>query len=127
MMGDPSKRTNKQASKQLTYKQPSHSHQNPKEPNGNEFAMLLANMAKSDALFARLHSLRRGRAVVPAALTSSEMALDQLIELFNKGANGGYNAAANYDYLGYVFADMVQVRSQTRFLARKKVPTKLKL
>ena len=71
--------------------------------------MLLANMAKSDSI-ARLQSLRRQ--AVPA-LTSSEVALDQLIELFNKGANGGYNAAADYDYLGYVFADMVKV--QLRF------------
>ena len=82
--------------------------------------MLLANMAKSDALFARLQSLRRQ--AVPA-LTSSAMALDQLIELFNKGANGGYNAGANYDYLGYVFADMVQVRGRNS-LCPPKFPLK---
>ena len=85
--------------------------------------MLLANMAKSDSMIARLQSLRRrqqqaavvvapGAAAAAAPLTSSEMALDQLIELFNKGANGGYNPAADYDYLGYVFADMVKVRIQ---------------
>ena len=68
--------------------------------------MLLANMAKSDSI-SRLQTLRRK--AVPA-LTSSETALDQSVELFNKGANGGYNAAANYDYLGYVFADMIKVR-----------------
>lgn len=67
--------------------------------------MLLANMAKSDSI-SRLQTLRRK--AVPA-LTSSKTALDQLVELFNKGANGGYNAAANYDYLGYVFADMIKV------------------
>ena len=72
--------------------------------------MLLANMAKSDSMIARLQSLRRPQQAIVPALTSSEMALDQLIELFNKGANGGYNAAADYDYLGYVFADMVKVR-----------------
>ena len=71
--------------------------------------MLLANIAKSDSI-ARLQSLRR--AMVPN-LTSSDVALDQLVELFNKGANGGYNAAANYDFLGYVFADMVKVRYTT--------------
>ena len=70
--------------------------------------MLLANMAKSDSI-ARLLSLRRQ--AVPALTGSSDMALDQLIELFNKGANGGYNPAAEYDYLGYVFADMVKVQS----------------
>ena len=67
--------------------------------------MLLANMAKSDSI-SRLQTLRR-RAVL--ALTNSDIALDQLVELFNKGANGGYNKAAKYDYLGYVFADMVKV------------------
>ena len=79
--------------------------QNPKEPNANELAMLLANMAKSDSI-SRLLTLKRK--AVPA-LTKSEIALDQLVELYNKGANGGYNAAANYDYLGYVFADMIKV------------------
>ena len=67
--------------------------------------MLLANMAKSDSI-SRLATLNRER--VPA-FSDSKSALDQLIELFNKGANGGYNPAANYDYLGYVFADMVKV------------------
>lgn len=67
--------------------------------------MLLANMAKSDSI-ARLCTLKRKPVL---NLASSESALDQLIELFNKGANGGYNAAADYDYLGYVFADMVKV------------------
>lgn len=69
--------------------------------------MLLANIAKSDSL-SRLQTLRRK--AVPA-LTNSDIALDQLVELFNKGANGGYNAAAKYDYIGYVFADMVKVRT----------------
>ena len=64
--------------------------------------MLLANMAKSESIALRC--------AVVLDLTSSDIAVDQLIELFNKGANGGYNAAANYDYLGYVFADMVMVR-----------------
>lgn len=68
--------------------------------------MLLANMAKSDSI-SRFQSLKRK--AVPA-LTRSEIALDQLVELFNKGANGGYNVVANYDYLGYVFADMIKVR-----------------
>ena len=79
--------------------------QNPKDPNGNEIAMLLANMAKSDRV-ARLQSLKRKP--VPD-LTSSIVALDQLIELFNKGADQRFNAGADYDYLGHVFADMVRV------------------
>lgn len=68
--------------------------------------MLLANMAKSDSI-SRLINLKRK--AVPE-LSKSEMAVDQLIELFNKGADGGYNSAANYDYLGYVCTDLVEVR-----------------
>lgn len=83
-----------------------------KEPNGNEFAMLLANMAKSNSV-ARLQTLKR---TVVSDLTSSEIALDQLIDLFNKGANGGYNPAADYDYLGNVFADMVKFPAFIRYL-----------
>lgn len=67
--------------------------------------MLLANLSKSSSL-ARLLTLKR--ALVPA-LSPSPLALDQLIDLFNLGANGKYNAAANFDYLAYVFADLAKV------------------
>lgn len=67
--------------------------------------MLLANLSKSSSL-ARLLTLKR--ALIPA-LSPSPLALDQLIDLFNLGANGKYNAAANFDYLAYVFADLAKV------------------
>lgn len=67
--------------------------------------MLLANMAKSDS-FSRLCTLKRS--VVPK-LSASLLALDQLIDLFNRGADAHYNTAANFDYLAYLFADLAKV------------------
>lgn len=66
--------------------------------------MLLANLAKSDHL-QKLHSLRRK---VPESVSSSENAIDQLMDCFVKGAEGGLNKHANYDYLSYLFADLSQ-------------------
>lgn len=67
--------------------------------------MLLANLSKSPSL-ARLLSLKRTSI---SALSPSLLAFDQLIDLFNLGANGRYNPAANFDYLAYVFADLAKV------------------
>lgn len=67
--------------------------------------MLLANLSKSPSL-ARLLTLRR--ASIPA-LSPSPLAFDQLIDLFNIGANVKYNPAATFDYLAYVFADLAKV------------------
>lgn len=67
--------------------------------------MLLANMAKADSM-SRLLTIKRSR--VPG-LSTSPLALDQLFDLFNKGTNLGYNPAATFDYLAYVFADLAKV------------------
>ncbi|KAJ4349610.1 Protein hgh1 [Didymosphaeria variabile] len=75
---------------------------NKKEPNANEIAMLLANMAKDDSL-QRVLELRRD---IPKELSKSEWAMDQLMDCFVKGAEGGYNKDADYDYLAYFFADL---------------------
>ncbi|EMF11497.1 DUF383-domain-containing protein [Sphaerulina musiva SO2202] len=73
-----------------------------KEPNANEHCMLLANLAKSDAI-AKLSSLKRE---IPKSLSTSPIAIDQLLDCFVKGASGSYNPKADYDYLCYVFADL---------------------
>ncbi|KAL5401379.1 hypothetical protein PMIN06_008455 [Paraphaeosphaeria minitans] len=75
---------------------------NKKEPNANEMAMLLANMAKDDSL-QRVLKLKRA---VPKELSTSEWAMDQLMDCFVKGAEGAYNKDADYDYLAYFFADL---------------------
>ena len=73
--------------------------------------MLLANMAKSDA-FSRLHTLKRSS--VPK-LSASKLALDQLVDIFNRGADGLYNRSADFDYLAYVFADLAKVNLSVLF------------
>ncbi|KAI9841085.1 MAG: hypothetical protein M1837_000989 [Sclerophora amabilis] len=77
---------------------------NPKEPNANLIAMLIANLAKSDDL-KRIFSISRD---VPNSLSSSKNAMDQLMDCFVKGAEGRYNEAADYDYLAYFFADIAK-------------------
>lgn len=80
-------------------------YQNAKEPNANELSMLLANIAKSEKAV-KLLGLKRK--TIPKDLTTSPYAITQLLDLFVKGAEGQYNAKANYDYLSYFFADIAQ-------------------
>jgi hypothetical protein len=77
---------------------------NPKEPNANEIAMLLANLAKSDSI-KRIISLKRA---IPKPLSSSGNAMDQLMDCFVKGSGGRYNEHADFDYLSYFFADIAK-------------------
>ncbi|MCJ1486250.1 hypothetical protein MMC06_006427, partial [Schaereria dolodes] len=77
---------------------------NAKEPNANEIAMLLANMAKSDGIQRLLH-LRRD---VPLGLSTSKIVADQLMDCFVRGAKGSYNPKADFDYLAYLFADLAK-------------------
>ena len=76
--------------------------------------MLLANIAKSPSI-ERLIPLKRSK--IPD-LSPSQLAITQLIELFNRGANGSYNKHATYDYLAYLFADLAKVR-QTIVIPRQ--------
>lgn len=64
--------------------------------------MLLANLAKSSKVV-KLLNLKRE---VPKPLSTSSLAIDQLLDCFVKGAEGTYNKHADYDYLAYLFADL---------------------
>ncbi|EME41273.1 hypothetical protein DOTSEDRAFT_176315 [Dothistroma septosporum NZE10] len=75
-----------------------------KDPNANLMCMLLANLAKSDNV-KKLLTLKRD---VPKALSSSPIAIDQLLDCFVKGAGGSYNKDADFDYLCYLFADLAK-------------------
>lgn len=66
--------------------------------------MLLANLSKSPSI-TRL--VRLNRTTVPA-LSPSKLAITQLLELFNKGAEGGYNTEASFDYLAWIFGDLAK-------------------
>lgn len=76
--------------------------QDPAESNANLLAMLLANMAKWDGL----KSIATRRQDPPSALQSDGLVLNQLLDLFVKGADGSYNKDADFDYLAYVLADL---------------------
>jgi hypothetical protein len=66
--------------------------------------MLLANLSKSDTI-TQLLALKRD---IPKPLSTSPIAIDQLLDCFVKGAGGSYNKNANYDYLSYLFADLAK-------------------
>jgi hypothetical protein len=68
--------------------------------------MLLANLAKSDELLKILKIQRQ----IPQALSTSQYAIDQIMDCFVKGAEGSYNKDADFDYLSYFFADLSKVR-----------------
>ncbi|KUI60718.1 hypothetical protein VP1G_07918 [Cytospora mali] len=77
---------------------------NPSEPNANFLAMLLANLAKWDGLKNILDRKQKA----PESLGSDDQVLNQLVDLFVKGADGSFNKDADYDYLGYLFADLAK-------------------
>ena len=81
--------------------------QNVKEPNADEFAILLANLVKSDHL-KKLHTMKRK---APEEVSTSENAIDQLMDCFVKGAEGALNKHAGFDYLSYLFADLSQTET----------------
>lgn len=65
--------------------------------------MLLANLAKSPSLD-RLITLKRS--TLPATISTSPIAMDQLLDLFVRGADHTLNKAATFDHLSYLFADL---------------------
>ncbi|KAL2015474.1 hypothetical protein VTK56DRAFT_5380 [Thermocarpiscus australiensis] len=87
----------------------------PAEPNANLLAMLLANMAKWDGL----KSVAARKQTAPDALKSNELVLNQLLDLFVKGADRTYNKHADFDYLAYVFADLSKHAEIRQFFVTK--------
>ena len=73
--------------------------------------MLLANMAKDDRI-ERLLTLQRN---VQSYLSASSLAMDQLMDVFVRGADGSFNRYANFDYLAYLFADLAKFSSGARY------------
>ncbi|KAH8667508.1 DNA-binding protein-like protein HGH1 [Tricladium varicosporioides] len=88
---------------------------NPKEPNADLLAMLLANLAKWDDLKYIIELERPA----PEELKSNNKAIDQLLDLFVKGADGTYNKDANYDYLAYLFADLAKHKEGRKYFLSK--------
>jgi hypothetical protein len=66
--------------------------------------MLLANLAKWDGL----KTIVERKQPPPKELGSDELVMNQLLDLFVKGAEGSYNKKADFDHLSYVFADLTK-------------------
>ncbi|ROT40686.1 DUF383-domain-containing protein [Sodiomyces alkalinus F11] len=101
----------------------------PSEPNANLLAMLLANLSKWDGL----KKILTKKQPPPEELQSHDLVLNQLMDLFVKGADGSYNKHADYAYLAYFFADLTKHADVRQFYLTKQryddaVPlTKLKV
>jgi len=79
--------------------------------------MLLANLGKSPSI-KKLLKLKRD---LPKPLSTSPIAIDQLLDCFVKGADGSYNKQADFDYLSYLFADIAKEEDgRNHFLASRK-------
>jgi hypothetical protein len=89
---------------------------NPKDPHANDLASLLANLAKSDSL-ERIFTLKRAAV---KDVSTSIIAIDQLMDCFVRGAENKLNPKADYDYLSYLFADLSKHKvGREYFLARQ--------
>ncbi|CAJ2501934.1 Uu.00g047870.m01.CDS01 [Anthostomella pinea] len=88
---------------------------NPSEPNANLLSMLLANLAKWDSL-KRVLELKQSP---PEELKSNDMIMNQLLDLFVKGADGTYNKNADFDHLAYLFADLTKHAEVRHHFVRK--------
>ncbi|KAI1465860.1 DUF383-domain-containing protein [Daldinia caldariorum] len=87
----------------------------PTEPNANLLSMLLANLAKWDSIKRVLTKKQPS----PAELGSNELILNQLVDLFVKGADGSYNKNADFDHLAYLFADLTKHAEIRQYFVQK--------
>ncbi|KAK6828614.1 hypothetical protein PG987_011955 [Apiospora arundinis] len=87
----------------------------PNEPNANLLSMLLANLAKWDAF----QSILARKQLPPKELGSDDLVMNQLMDLFVKGAEGSYNKDADYDHLVYLFADLTKHAELRHYFVRK--------
>jgi hypothetical protein len=75
--------------------------------------MLLANLAKSEALKTILDK----KQTPPDELKSNDMVINQLVDLFVK--EGAYNKHADFDHLSYLFADLTKHAEIRHHFVRK--------
>ncbi|KAI1409107.1 DUF383-domain-containing protein [Hypoxylon sp. FL1857] len=85
------------------------------EPNANLLSMLLANLAKWDSL-KRIVDKNQSS---PSELGSNNLVMNQLVDLFVKGADGTYNKNADFDHLAYLFADLTKHAEIRHYFVQK--------
>lgn len=77
--------------------------------------MLVANLGKWDA-FKTIISKKQAP---PEELKSDDLVVNQLLDLFVKGAEGAYNKHADFDHLSYLFADLTKHAEIRHHFVRK--------
>lgn len=77
--------------------------------------MLLTNMSKDDSVATTILDLKREKPKEEWKVSDSEMAMDQLMDLFVKGEGKTLNKEANFDYLAYFFADVARVGEHSEY------------
>ncbi|OTA76146.1 hypothetical protein M434DRAFT_88162 [Hypoxylon sp. CO27-5] len=85
------------------------------EPNANLLSMLLANLAKWDSL-KRIVEKKQSS---PGELGSNDLVMNQLVDLFVRGADGTYNKNADFDHLAYLFADLTKHAEIRHYFVQK--------
>ncbi|CUS11679.1 unnamed protein product [Tuber aestivum] len=90
---------------------------NLSNPNADLVSMLLANLAKSDSVQSLIALTRP----LPAKeVSTSDNAMDQLLDLFVRGADKKLNEEACFDFLSYFFADVSRlVKGREYFVGRR--------
>lgn len=90
--------------------------QNPSHGLADLACMLLANVAKDDAIERLVHLTRKP---ATGAVTSSDRALDQLMDCFVRGAERKLNPHATFDFLANVFADLTRFDIAREYLLQR--------
>ncbi|EEQ40883.1 hypothetical protein CLUG_05011 [Clavispora lusitaniae ATCC 42720] len=86
----------------------------PTNINGDLMCILLANMAKSDAI-TKIFNIKVTLSDEQKKFFASENAMDCLMDCFVKGFDRSLNKYADYDYLSYFFADISRFESGRRY------------
>ena len=79
--------------------------------------MLAANLGKWDAF----KTVLSRKQAAPEELKSDDLVVNQLLDLFVKGADGTYNKHADFDHLSYLFADLTKHAEIRHHFIRKQV------
>lgn len=85
----------------------------PNEPNVDLYCVLLANIAKDDAVT----SIFQIKAAQTSTDLKSPLAVDQLVDCFVKGAEKKLNKHATFDYLAFVFADISRLNEGRKYFS----------
>lgn len=86
----------------------------PTNINGDLMCILLANMAKSDAI-TKIFNIKVTLLDEQKKFFALENAMDCLMDCFVKGFDRSLNKYADYDYLSYFFADISRFESGRRY------------